>query len=70
MARGTTPTTLFDPAMLKEMKPSSMKSNMEDAVWYEREKNGIFQKYCGTARSRSPLIVESGDKAGQFYPTR
>ncbi len=58
---------LLDPAMLKEMKLSSIKSNMEDAVWYEREKNGIFQKVLWHSKKQIPLIVESGDKAGQFY---
>lgn len=58
---------LLDPSLLKEMKLSATKSNEADAVWYEREKNGIFQKVLWHAKKQIPLIVESGDKAGQFY---
>lgn len=58
---------LIDPQLLKSMKQSAKASNVEGAVWYEREKNGIFQKVLWHTQKQIPLIVESGDRAGTFY---
>lgn len=58
---------LIDPALLKNMKQSAKQSNVDGAVWYEREKNGIFQKVLWHAQKQIPLMVESGDRAGTFY---
>lgn len=58
---------LIDPQLLKSMKPSSSPSGVDGAIWYEREKNGIFQKVLWHAQKQIPLKVESGDRAGTFY---
>lgn len=58
---------LIDPQLLKSMKQSTKPSDVDGAVWYEREKNGIFQKVLWHAQKQIPLKVESGDRAGTFY---
>lgn len=58
---------LIDPQLLKSMKPSSTPSGVDGAIWYEREKNGIFQKVLWHAQKQIPLKVESGDRAGTFF---
>jgi hypothetical protein len=58
---------LLDPQILKSMHLSKQISAVSTAKWYEREKNGIFQKILWDAQKQIPLIVESGDRAGNFY---
>ncbi len=58
---------LIDPVLLQQMRATGSWGKCLAGQWYEREKNGIFQKICWDAQRQIPLIVESGDRAGTFF---
>lgn len=58
---------LVDPKLVKAMPLSKQVSTVPNAVWYEREKNGAFQRVLWDEQRQIPLVIENGDKASNSY---
>lgn len=58
---------LLDPKQVLAMPLSKQVSNVAGARWRAVEKNGVFQRILWDEQKQIPLIIESGDKANNFY---
>lgn len=58
---------LVDPKLVKAMPQSKQVSTVPHAVWYEREKNGVFQRVLWDEQRQIPLVIENGDQANNSY---
>lgn len=58
---------LLNPKQVLAMPLSKQASNVAGARWRAVEKNGVFQRILWDEQKQIPLIIESGDKANNFY---
>lgn len=58
---------LFDPKLAKAIPLSARQTSVPGAQWREREKNGTFERVLWDERRQIPLVIESGDRASNFF---
>lgn len=58
---------LIDPQLVATMPRSARKAAVSGARWYEREKNGTFERVLWDPKRKIPLMMEKGDRAATFY---
>ena len=57
---------LVNPDYIAEMPITSRSSSVTNAQWHESSKNGMFQRVLWNTKLNIPLIIESGDQAGNY----
>lgn len=58
---------LMDPKSVAALPLSKRASSVTGARWREQKKNGLFQRVLWDDRKLIPLIVETGNLAGNFF---
>jgi hypothetical protein len=58
---------LMDPQSVTALPLSNRASSVPGARWREHRKNGLYQRVLWDEKKLIPLVVETGDQAGNFF---